>query len=192
MSKMDSFIAWILKHKTKTLILIIVLFLLPLIIANALFKWYSGFSFLSAEWSAGDLIVYIAGFEAFIGTVILGFVAAWQTARANNTNDKLFTLTEENERKSVLPFLSFTPYITKFEGFNIFHELELIPSEIDQAGESLPHEKIPKRKDSLIAELNFLISFEKIDITDELNDELKKKINHQLGLKKTKRQSRNH
>ncbi len=73
-------------------------------------------------WSAGDLIGYIAGFEAFAGTVILGIIAVWQTDKANKTNDSLLKLTEENERKSVLPFLSFNSYIPKYEG-NSFNSL---------------------------------------------------------------------
>lgn len=116
MLNIESFVAWIKKHKMKTILVIIGMFLVPLIVVHLLFKWDTGYDFISAEWSAGDLIGYIAGFEAFAGTVILGTIAVWQTYKANQTNDNLLSLTEENERKSVLPFLSFNSYIPKYEG----------------------------------------------------------------------------
>lgn len=113
MLNIESFIAWVKKHKMKTIWVIIGLFLVSLIVVHLLFKWDSGYDFISADWSSGDLNGYIAGFEAFAGAVILGIIAVWQTDKANKTNDNLLELTKENERKSVLPFLSFNLYIPK-------------------------------------------------------------------------------
>lgn len=107
MPTIESLIEWIKNNKIKTISIIIGLFLLPLIIVHLLFKWDIGCNFLSAEWSAGDLITYIAGFEACIGTVSLGAFALWQNKKfkeSNDNKDKLF-LQVENEkiRLSYLP-----------------------------------------------------------------------------------------
>lgn len=188
MLNIESFIAWVKKHKMMTILVIIGLLLVPLIVVHLLFKWDTGYDFISAEWSAGDLIVYIAGFEAFAGTVILGIIAVWQTDKANKTNDSLLKLTEENERKSVLPFLSFNSYIPKYEG-NIFISLfaNIIPgSKItnEDTNKLIPLEDTAKRVDILPGELNFTISHDLIKISVELCKEQQDKINSQFGIKK--------
>ena len=56
---------------------------MPLFLVHILFKFDSSVSLLTAEWSAGDVLAYIAGFEAFIGTVSLGALALWQNQQIN-------------------------------------------------------------------------------------------------------------
>lgn len=56
----------------------IVIFALPLIIVHILFKTNCNYPWLTAEWSAGEVLTYIAGFESFLGTVALGTLALWQ------------------------------------------------------------------------------------------------------------------
>lgn len=110
MFKIELFIAWVKKNKVKTILIIMGLFFLPLMIVHLLFKWNTGISFFYAEWSAGDLIEYIAGFEAFIGTVVLGIIAVWQTSKANDISKSLMEL--ENNK--------YRPYIKLGIG-NIFY-----------------------------------------------------------------------
>lgn len=86
---MKNIIDWIEKHKLLTAIAVFMLFFLPLIIVNILFKWHSSISWLKAEWGAGDLLNYIAGFEALLGTVVLGAVTVYQSDRANEVNERL-------------------------------------------------------------------------------------------------------
>lgn len=69
---LNKIVNWIKNHKTTTLLVCISIFFLPLVIVHILFKWNSEIRWLSAEWSAGDVLGYIAGFEAFVGTVALG------------------------------------------------------------------------------------------------------------------------
>lgn len=66
------------KHKVCMFILSILVFAVPPIIVHFLFKMECRIVWLQSEWSAGDVLAYIAGFEAFIGTVSLGFLALWQ------------------------------------------------------------------------------------------------------------------
>lgn len=189
MLNIESFIARVKKHKMKTILVIIGLFLVPLIVVHLLFKWNTGYDFISAEWSAGDLIGYIAGFEAFAGTVVLGIIAVWQTDKANKTNDSLLKLTEENERKSVLPFLSFNSYIPKYEGNSFISLLAKAMSEgktNKNDNEFIPLEDTAKRMDFLLSELNFTISHDLIKISAELSKEQQEKINSQFGIKKQK------
>lgn len=187
MMSIDKYITWIFKHKKLTGLIVLGLFLLPLLTVHLLFKWSTGLEAISAEWTAGDLIGYIAGFEAFVGTVILGVIAVWQTDKANKTNDNLLKLTEENERKSVLPFLSFNSYLTKYEGENMISLLaKVMPQKMDKDEQEkyLPIEDTSKRIDFLITELYYTIAYDCIKVRAELTEEQKKKIKSQFGIKK--------
>lgn len=82
---MDEVLEWVRTNWIKTFIIIFVLFFAPLIIVHILFKWDSGCSYLIADWQSGDVIGYIAGFEAFLGTTFLGYVAYKQNDRHNKT-----------------------------------------------------------------------------------------------------------
>lgn len=76
-------IMWISKNKVKTIELCVVLFALPVLIIHVLFK-IPGCEYFRAEWSAGDILGYIAGFEAFVGTISLGMLSLWQNEKINN------------------------------------------------------------------------------------------------------------
>lgn len=187
MLNIETFISWVEKHKAKTTFAIIGLLFIPLIVVHLLFKLDTGYDFISAEWSAGDLIGYIAGFEAFVGTVVLGIIAVWQTDKANKTNDSLLKMTEENERKSVLPFLSFNSYIPRYEGnsfISLLAKATLESKTNEDANKFVPLEDTAKRVDILLSELNFTISHDLIKISAELSKEQKEKINSQFGIKK--------
>jgi|GEM_PF-432923 len=75
---MEKFILWIKKNKLLFGLIILLLFIAPLAVTHILFKLDSGNKWLTAEWSAGDVLGYVAGFEAFVGTVALGALALWQ------------------------------------------------------------------------------------------------------------------
>lgn len=60
------------------------IFFIPLLAIHMLFLWDSGIDWLIARWTPGDIMGYIAGFEAFIGTVSLGAVAFWQNQQIHN------------------------------------------------------------------------------------------------------------
>lgn len=77
------------KHKISTLIVCIGMFFLPLIFVHIIFKWNSEIDWLSAEWSAGEVLQYIAGFETFIGTVVLGLVTVYQNTKLSKENNYL-------------------------------------------------------------------------------------------------------
>lgn len=106
---MNKIVDWIKNHKTTTLLVCIVMFFLPLILIHIFFKWNSGIGWLSAEWSAGDVLAYIAGFEAFIGTIVLGFVTVYQSEKASRENERLSRENNFLQRISVqrlLPLVS--------------------------------------------------------------------------------------
>lgn len=66
------------KHKVCVFTLSILIFAVPLVIVHVLYKIDCEIVWLQSKWTAGDVLTYIAGFEAFIGTVSLGFLALWQ------------------------------------------------------------------------------------------------------------------
>lgn len=106
---MNKIIGWIRKHKIAMLLFCSVLFILPPVFVHILFKWNSGIGWLAAEWSAGDVLAYIAGFEAFIGTISLGFITVYQSEKASRENERLSRENNFLQRISVqrlLPLVS--------------------------------------------------------------------------------------
>lgn len=95
---MIKLIQWIKAHKLLSVLCVIAIFALPLLIVHCLFKWHSGYEFLNAEWTAGDVLGYIAGFEAFLGTVALGALALWQNHLFREDNLR-------KERYAIRPYL---------------------------------------------------------------------------------------
>lgn len=80
---MEKFIIWIKKNKFIFVLIILILFFVPLVLVHILFKINSNIEWIVAEWSAGDVLAYVAGFEAFVGTVALGALALWQNQQIN-------------------------------------------------------------------------------------------------------------
>lgn len=81
---MDNMFVWIKKHKLCVVLISLFLFIAPLSIVHFLFKQSSGPSWLVAEWSAGDVLGYIAGFETLAGTILLSTLALWQNQKIHN------------------------------------------------------------------------------------------------------------
>ena len=86
---MIQIINWLKKHPITTMMIICITFFLPLVVVHCLFKWNTECVWLSATWSSGDVLGYIAGFEAFLGTVVLGAITVYQTEIANKTSVRL-------------------------------------------------------------------------------------------------------
>jgi hypothetical protein len=84
---MDRFMNWIEKHKKLTFIIGLLIFAIPLIIVQFLFKWQSGVCWLESGWEAGDLLSYIAGFETLLATSILSYVALSQTQKIKKSEE---------------------------------------------------------------------------------------------------------
>ena len=104
---MKKFLKWINKHRGIVILSFIISFFLPLIVTNLLFKWYSNIWFLEAEWNAGDVLSYTAGFASLSGTIILSVLALWQNIKFQEENDKkdqlLIHIENEKIRLSNLP-----------------------------------------------------------------------------------------
>ena len=86
---MIQIINWLKKHPITTMMIICLTIFHPLVVVHCLFKWNTECVWLSATWSSGDVLGYIAGFEAFLGTVVLGAITVYQTEIANKTSVRL-------------------------------------------------------------------------------------------------------
>lgn len=106
---MSKILDWIKAHKVATVFIILGAFFLPLIIVHFLYKWYSGIWILASTWSSGDLITYVAGFEAFIGTVSLGIVAIRQNENAISLSNRLISIEETSSLLARSPNLDVKP-----------------------------------------------------------------------------------
>ena len=80
---------WLKKKKYKILGVVISMFLVPMLIVHILFKINLNIPFLQAEWSAGELLGYIAGFEIFLGTSCLSVLALVQNEIEKDKNSFL-------------------------------------------------------------------------------------------------------
>ena len=86
---MRKILEWIKKHKKMTFGLCVFVFLFPLVAVHVLFKINAINNWFAATWSAGELLAYIAGFEAFLGTVFLGLRTVHLADQANEINERL-------------------------------------------------------------------------------------------------------
>lgn len=80
------------KYKWLLIALLTISMIAVPIVVNTLFKFSSAFS---AEWSAGDALSYVSGFQALFGTVILGIITVEQGQDAQKVNERL---SEENNK----------------------------------------------------------------------------------------------
>lgn len=177
MNNIKLYIKWMIKHPIKTMFVFLGIMCIPLIVIHLLFSLETNCDFVSAKWTAGDILSYISGFVAFFGTVVLGAVSIWQTEKANQTNEAILKLTRENEKKAVLPYLTFTEYLYKYTGSYLQNLFAGKQPEIQE--DSFPE---INRVDFTIEKLIFYIDSDKIEITADLTDEEKKliKSNHQI------------
>ena len=109
------------KYKWLLIALLMISMIAVPIVVNILFKFSSAFP---AEWSAGDALSYVSGFQALFGTVILGIITVEQGQDAQKVNERL---SEENNKlqkimaQKLLPVVKMTnpsckptePYCTK-------------------------------------------------------------------------------
>jgi hypothetical protein len=86
---------WIKKHVWQTVLIGFGLFLLPLIIVHIAYRIPAISPWFASTWNSGELITYIAGFEAFGGAIFLGAIAAQQNEKANELTKQM----QENEER---------------------------------------------------------------------------------------------
>ena len=86
---MSKILDWIKKHVWQTILIGFGLFVLPLIIVHVAYRIPAVSPWFASTWQAGELITYIAGFEAFIGTVALGCATVYLNASANKLSSSL-------------------------------------------------------------------------------------------------------
>ena len=105
---------------------------------------------------------------SFLGTVALGILALYLNKKANDINAELLKQANESEKKSVLPYLTFNKYFTKYEGdilISVFDKMK----EVDRDNKSFISKDTVRRIDNLFDELNFTITKDRISLSKELN-----------------------
>lgn len=107
-------INWFIKNKRKAILIAVLVFTLPLLVVHLLYKLNIGLVWLQTAWTAGDILTYIAGFEAFCGTIILGLVSIYQNKAAQQTNERISRENNYLQKISVqklLPLLKVESYL---------------------------------------------------------------------------------
>ena len=69
-----------------------------LVVVQILYTIPAPSKWLEARWEAGDLI-------SFVGTIVLGIVAIWQTKEANDMSKRLMQIEENRHKLEVRPFV---------------------------------------------------------------------------------------
>lgn len=152
------------KYKWLLIALLMISMIAVPIVVNILFKFSSAFP---AEWSAGDALSYVSGFQALFGTVILGIITVEQGQDAQKVNERL---SEENNKlqkimaQKLLPVvkmtnpsckptmihrgaLSYAPQTKQFRilrsyyGDSVQHEINEIRVNIDSSVEKIKYIK---------------------------------------------------
>ncbi|MCE5189856.1 MAG: hypothetical protein LLF75_11855 [Eubacteriales bacterium] len=93
---------WVLGHKL--LVGVLLLFIQPLLV-HLFLLIPAPFKFLERSWEAGDLITYIAGFEVFVGIVLLRSTVTEHNKRSIDMNDRLLKIEEMNRSLPCYPNL---------------------------------------------------------------------------------------
>ncbi len=104
-------LVWIKKHILLTILIGFGFFFIPLILVHIAYRIPAISTWFSSTWEAGELIMYIAGFEAFVGTVILGIIAVQQNEKANSLNKSMLESEEKHrifERQPCLMIASWS------------------------------------------------------------------------------------
>jgi hypothetical protein len=94
---LSKIVGWIKKHKKLTVLSVGFIFIFPIVIIIYLNLVLSPSFFSSIGISTDSLISYIAGFEAFIGTVFLGVVAVRQNDKAISLNERMMQIEEKRD-----------------------------------------------------------------------------------------------
>lgn len=102
---MKKIVDWINSHKVITVCIVLFLLVVQPFFVHLFLKLPAPSPFLERDWSAGDLLTYIAGFEAFIGTVFLGIVAVRQNDKANEMNNRMLENVEIRDAFERQPYL---------------------------------------------------------------------------------------
>lgn len=120
---MSVILDWIKKHVWQTILIGLAAFFVPLIFVHVAYRISAVSPWFSSTWNPGELITYIAGFEAFIGTVVLGAVAIHQNDKANDLNERMLINEENRARFERQPTLTITrqkvEYMSLREIFNL-------------------------------------------------------------------------
>ena len=105
--ELTKLVDWMIERKGLVLLIVIGLFAIPLLIVHVLFKIRTDLYWVYADWESGDVIAYIAGFEAFIGTTLLSVLALWQNQKHKQENDlrdqKMLQIENEKIRLTNMP-----------------------------------------------------------------------------------------
>lgn len=86
---MDKLWPWIKNHPFKSIILSALIFVIPLLVVHFLFKTPTINSWFIPEWEASSVLEYIAGFEAFLGTLLLGIISVHQNSVSQKATEQL-------------------------------------------------------------------------------------------------------
>ena len=89
---MSKILDWIKKHVWQTVLIGFSLFVLPLIIVHVAYRIPAVSPWFASTWEPGELITYIAGFEAFVGTLILGIVTVNLNKKSVELNRELILI----------------------------------------------------------------------------------------------------
>lgn len=106
---MDRMFNWIKEHKKSSIAILLALFIVPIVAVHFLFKWKTDVYWIQADWDSGDVLAYIGGFYAFLGTVIFSMLALWQNHQIEKKNEEYNEKLQKIETQLNMPLFDI-PY----------------------------------------------------------------------------------
>lgn len=100
---MKKFFKWVTEHKILSCLIIILMFFIPILLVHVLFKTQAKYDFLVAEWSAGDILLYISSFYTLLGTITFSALALYQNHIINEQNEQFNQKLKEIEMQRDMP-----------------------------------------------------------------------------------------
>lgn len=121
---MSKILDWIKKHVWQTILIVLGLFFLPLLLVHIAYRISAISPWFASTWEAGELITYIAGFEAFLGTVLLGMIAINQNTNAIEVNSRILKIEEKSSYLSRCPNIEVIPKEFVLKELGDIYEIE--------------------------------------------------------------------
>ena len=161
------------KYKKQIIITSLILFLFVPLCIHVLFKIHPQNSFFSAEWTAGDVLLFYGSVLAAVGTAFGVFL----TVRYSQKNY------QEDVKKRVLPYITITQLVSKYRynlGAALSEYLQMADSPEGSEGETQEqkYEKLPIYEEHQLEKVYFVFKSGKFEAMDNLPKEYEELLTH--------------
>lgn len=133
---MKKILDYIKKHKRGVIITAIIVAIAPVILVHVFFKIQAPCDLLSAEWSAGSILDYIATLFSAFATICLSIFALESSEKANELSQKVTEIEQDRYHLELRPFVLLTDWFVSEVDKESLHKPSKKYIRIDGSGDS--------------------------------------------------------